>query len=208
MPKVIESTPTQRQLKFTLWLLIHTPRHVAFTDLETFFGEPADVLHHDLNWMATFLHSFDLVVDPSVDQRVAIYGREANVFRAIQELLGHLKTSDRQTRYVLDAPTMETKLAAQVDQLSELETVNIDTWQAVYNYLWTLNMRYQYGRVKRASLDRLFTPDQLALISTESAIHHWSQQCIDVVESELKVPTSLPIIESYLLTLRVWLLTH
>lgn len=197
-----------RQEQFALWLLIHSPRHVAFSELETFFNTDGDVLHHDLNWMATFLKPFDLVVDPSVDQRVAIYGRETNICRAIQELLGTVRTSEHQTRYVLDAPSLETKLTQQTDALSKIVTFEADTWQSIYDYLWTLAMRYQYGRVKRAPLDRLFTPDQLALIATEKTIHQWSQECIDTIETEFKTPTSLPIIESYLITLRVWLVTH
>lgn len=197
-----------RRVRFTLWLLVHSPRHVAFSELETFLDESSDVLHHDLNWMATYLNPLELVVDPSVDQRVAIYGRETNILRAVKDLLDDQTTATHQTRFVLDAPSMETKLAQSVDQLSQLVPINDKAWQFVYNYLWGLTMRYQYGRVKRDSLATLFTPAQLALITAEKLVHQWSQDTIDVVESLLNKPTSLPVIESYLLTLRVWLFTH
>lgn len=204
-----ETALTQkRRVRFTLWLLLHSPRHVAFSDLATFMGASKELLHHDLNWMATFLNPFELVVDPSVDQRVAIYGRETNVIRAIHELLGQQPVTHHQTRFVLDVPSMETKLAQRVDQLNQLIAFEDAAWQPIYNYLWTLTMRYQYGRVKRDSLARLFTPDQLALITAEKTVHQWSQETIDNVESMLHKTTSLPVVEAYLLTLRVWLLTH
>ncbi|WP_252904104.1 hypothetical protein [Secundilactobacillus silagei] len=33
--------------------------------------------------------------------------------------------------------------------------------QSIYDYLWTVAMRYRYGVVKRLGLAELFTPGQL-----------------------------------------------
>ena len=197
---------TERLTRLTLLLVIHAPKHVPLEELTQALNADADTIRHDLNWVSDFLARYGLVVDPSVNQQVAVYGQENYLFRAALDLLKSLsKPHQLVTDLPISDPALETQLEQRLDAL--LKTIPLDTTaqQSIYDYLWTLAMRYRYGRVKRLGLAELFTPGQLALISNEKDIHPWSQKTIEVLEDSLPGKQDFPLVEAYLLTLRVWL---
>ncbi|MTV83136.1 hypothetical protein [Secundilactobacillus folii] len=209
MIKDQDSQTAARQTQLTLWLLVHAPKHVPLTELGERVSADTETIRHDLNWISDFLAPYDLVVDPSVDQQVAILGRENNFFHATLDLL---KTMTSSTKLITSFPIENAKLEAQLsDRLNGLvQTIplELEAQQAIYDYMWTLAMRYRYGTVKRLPLAVFFTPGQLALIAREKEIHHWSQHTIEVLEGDLPAGHDMPLIEAYLLTLRVWLYSH
>ncbi|GAA3606824.1 hypothetical protein GCM10022296_07940 [Secundilactobacillus similis DSM 23365 = JCM 2765] len=198
-----------RQVQLTLWLLIHAPQHLAMDELIATLATDSETLRHDINWISSYLSQFDLVVEPAEDQTVAVYGRENNLFRATIELLStQTKPGKFTTTFPVKDTRIEQQLTEQLDNLSLIDSINESGMQALYLYLWTLAMRYQYGIVKRPALATLFTPEQLALIAAETKTHHWSQKTVERIESDLPKDHDLPVVEDYLLTLRVWLYTH
>lgn len=198
-----------RQVQLTLWLLVHAPKRLAMDELMTTLATDSETLRHDINWISSYLSQFDLVVEPAEDQTVAIYGRENNLFRATIELLNtQTKPGTLTTTFAVSDARVEQQVSERLDNLSLIEPINDAAMQALYLYLWTLAMRYKYGIVKRAALATLFTPEQLALIAAETKTHHWSQATVELFETDLPKDHDLPVVEDYLLTLRVWLYTH
>jgi hypothetical protein len=190
---------TERLTRLTLLLVIHAPKHVPLEELTQALNADVDTIRHDLNWVSDFLARYGLVVDPSVDQQVAVYGQENYLFRAALDLLKSLsKTHQLVTDLPISDSSLETRLEQRLDAL--LKTIPLDTTaqQSIYDYLWTLAMRYRYGRVKRLGLAELFTPGQLALISNEKDIHPWSQKTIEVLEDSLPGKQDFPLVEAYL----------
>lgn len=198
-----------RQLQLTLWLLVHSPKPVALSDLALRVNADVDTVRHDLNWISDYLAHYTLVVDPSVDQQVTVYGRENNIFRASLDLLASKSQSGQLVTHLpMTDEQLEEQLTDRLAGLVQTMPLNVGAQQAIYDYMWTVAMRYRYGTVKRAALATLFTPGQLALISREKDIHHWSQHTIEVLEGDLPANHDMPLIEGYLLTLRVWLYSH
>lgn len=197
---------TERLTHLTLILVTHAPNHVPMAELAKVLNTDADTVRHDLNWVSDFLAHYGLVVDPSVDQQVAVYGQENYLFRATLDLL---KSFSKPDQLVTSFPMTDKKLAAQlkerVDALVKITPLDVTAQQSIYDYVWTLAMRYHYGKVRRLGLAELFTPDQLALIANEKELHSWSQNTIEQLESDLPANKDLPLAEAYLLTLRVWL---
>lgn len=196
----------ERLTHLTLLLVIHAPKHVPLEDLTQALNSDVDTVRHDLNWVSDFLAHYDLVVDPTVDQAVAVYGQENNLFRATIDLLKSFsKSGELVTTFPVGDAKLEDQLKTQVAELVKTTPLDITAQQSIYDYLWTVAMRYRYGRVKRLGLAELFTPGQLALISNEKVIHPWSQKTIEILEDDLPSNEDLPLVEAYLLTLRVWL---
>lgn len=209
MIKDQDSQTAARQTHLTLWLLVHAPKHIPLDDLVKLVDSDTETVRHDLNWISDFLSPYDLVVDPSVDQQVAIYGRENNIFHASTDLLASLsKPTELTTQFPIADETLEAQLTDRLSGLVQTIPLELNAQQSIFDYLWTLAMRYRYGTVKRAALAVLFTPGQLALISREKEIHHWSQHTVEVLEGDLPGNHDMPLIEAYLLTLRVWLYSH
>jgi len=196
----------KRRTHLTLLLIVHAPKHVPLTELAATLGAENDTVRHDLNWVSDFLAHYNLVVDLSVDQQVAVYGQENYLFRAALDLL---KTLSKPNQLVTSFPIADQKLETQLkDQLAALvKTTPLDSTaqQSIYDYLWTVAMRYRYGVVKRLGLAELFTPGQLALIANEKVIHPWSQKTVEIIADDLPAKNDLPLVEEYLLTMRVWL---
>lgn len=199
----------ERQVKLALLLLLHSPNPIELNKLSHVVDARVDTVRHDLNWISDFLNPYDLVVDPTVDQQVKVYGRENNIFRASLDLLITQSGPDTvTTQFSISDPTLETQLMDRLNRLVQTIPLDVSAQQAIYNYMWTLGMRYRFGTVKRAALATMFTPGQLALISREKELHHWSQHTVEVLESDLPEGHDMPLIEGYLLTLRIWLYSH
>lgn len=197
---------TQRLTHLTLILVVHAPKHVPLTELSQSLDVDTDTIRHDLNWVTDFLARYSLVVDPSVDQQVAVYGQENYLFRATLDLLKSLsKPGQLVTAFPIQDSKLEKQLTERIEDLVKTTPLDLTAQQSIYDYLWTLAMRYRFGRVKRLGLAELFTPGQLALISNEKKLHPWSQQTIEVLENDLPENKDLPLVEAYLLTMRVWL---
>lgn len=197
---------TERLTHLTLILVTHAPKHVPLKELAKALNADTDTVRHDLNWVSDFLAHYDLVVDPSVDQQVAVYGQENYLFRAVLDLLKSFSKPDQLvTGFPITNKKLEMQLKERLEALVKITPLDTPAQQSIYDYMWTLAMRYRYGRVKRLGLAELFTPEQLALISNEKEIHSWSQKTIEILEDDLPANQDLPLAEAYLLTLRVWL---
>lgn len=197
---------TDRLTHLTLLLVVHAPKHVPLEELTKTLDTDTDTIRHDLNWVSDFLEPYNLVVDPSVDQQVAVYGQENHLFRAALDILKSCsKPNQLITTFPIPDKQLETQLKERLEALVKITPLDRVAQQSIYDYMWTLAMRYRYGSVKRLGLAELFTPGQLALISNEKQIHPWSQKTIEVLEDDLPANKDLPLVEAYLLTLRVWL---
>ncbi|MCH5462448.1 hypothetical protein HC026_03925 [Lactobacillus sp. LC28-10] len=197
---------TERLTHLTLLLVTHAPKHVPLSELTQILNVDSDTIRHDLNWVTDFLAHYSLVVDPSVDQQVAVYGQENYLFRATLDLLKSLsKPGQLVTAFPISDSQLEKQLTDRLNELTKTTPLDLTAQQSIYDYLWTLAMRYRFGRVKRLGLAELFTPGQLALISNEKKLHPWSQKTIEVLENNLPDKKDMPLVEGYLLTMRVWL---
>ncbi|ANZ61209.1 hypothetical protein [Secundilactobacillus paracollinoides] len=199
----------ERQAQLALWLLVHAPQHTALTDLKDYLRTDEETLRHDLNLVSSYLYPYKIVVDPTDDQKVGAVGQESNIIRAVLDLLNAAAvTGQFTTHFSITDSELEPYFTDRIEALTAVMTVPADAKQKLYNYLWTVGMRYRFGHVKRPALASYFTPAQLALISEQKESHPWSQQTIDGLDKLLPENVELPIIEDYLLTLRVWLYTH
>lgn len=199
----------ERQTQLALWLLVHAPQHKTLTDLKDYMETDEETLRHDLNWISKFLYPYKIVVDPTNDQKVGAVGHESNIIRAILDLLKtEVVPGKFTTSFSVTDRELETYLTKRIDALTDVMTLSDDAKQKLYLYLWTVGMRYRFGNVKRPGLAAYFTPAQLALIAEQKESHPWSQKTVDGLDKILPENVDLPIIEDYLLTLRVWLYTH
>lgn len=197
-----------RENELALWLMVSSPRPVTNEWIMDHYQIDMATLHQDLAVIKDFATTFRLTLNPEFDQ-LSIYGHENDIQQAMLFILMdlHGQASDKKN-YLPQEPFGTQRLTNVInngiDNLAAFTDLSDASKTDLANYLWTLTLRYHFGVVKHAHFQQLFTHKQAHTIEAYDQLFKWSERMLNDL-SQLYRDFDFPELETYLLTLRVWL---